>query len=117
MPPELEPWTVCILFRPPDAPDLPEEELDRLQEEHIAHLQRLRDEGFLAAGGPLTDDRPDESWRGFSIYRTGVEETRALTARDPLVLAGRLAPTIMTWLVPVGELPLRSQSAGSPPTA
>jgi len=39
--------------RPPDAPDLPEDELDRIQDAHLANQARLGDEGYLIAAGPF----------------------------------------------------------------
>ena len=93
---ELESYTFGLLRRPPDAPDLPEEELDELQRRHLDHLDDLRRRGVLAVAGPF-GDQPDESWRGFCLYRVGIEEARALAEQDPSVQAGRLAVDVMTW--------------------
>ncbi len=59
----------------------------------------------MAAAGPFADRR-DETLRGLCVYVTDIEETRRLAAQDPLALAGRLAPEIVTWLVPPGEVSL-----------
>jgi uncharacterized protein YciI len=97
-------FTLVLLRRPPDAPDLPEEELDALQEQHLAHLQAMRQRGALAAAGPFDDrTRRDESLRGLCIYTTDVDETRRLAAQDPAVIAGRMLPEVLSWLVPSGE--------------
>ena len=100
---ELEPYTVIVLRRPADAPDLPEAELDRLQDAHLAFMDGQRAAGTLLANGPF-DDRPDESWRGLCIYTVGFEEAQRIAAQDPLVVAGRLAVQPLTWLVPPGLL-------------
>jgi hypothetical protein len=95
---------LVILRRPPDAPDLPEEELDAIQTAHLAHLDGLRAQGSLLVSGPVTDG-PDKSLRGLSIMSLTVEETLAVTADDPAVKAHRLVAEVMTWLTPRGDLP------------
>jgi hypothetical protein len=42
--PDLEPHVIYLLRRAADAPELPEAELDALQERHVAYQQRLRAE-------------------------------------------------------------------------
>jgi uncharacterized protein YciI len=98
-------FTLVLLRRPADAPDLPEEELDAIQERHVAFLGSMRERGALAAAGPFADRR-DESLRGLCIYVTDAEETRRLAAEDPAVVAGRMAAEVVTWLVPPGEVRL-----------
>jgi uncharacterized protein YciI len=98
---DLETFTVVILRRPPDAPELPDEELDALQERHLAHLASLRERGVLLAAGPLRD-QPDEAMRGICFFAVGVDEARALMGQDPSVRAGRLAVDVMTWYTPRG---------------
>jgi uncharacterized protein len=101
--PELEPFALVLLRRPPGAPGLTDEEAAELQAGHLAFLQTLRDRGLLAASGPF-DDQPDESWRGLCLFRTGPEEARALLAGDPLVRRGRLVADALTWLVRRGDI-------------
>jgi uncharacterized protein YciI len=102
---EFDRYTLVFLVRAADAPDLPEEELDAIQERHIAYNHELQRSGEMACAGPF-DDRPDESWRGMCLYVTDIGDTRALAAQDPAVQAGRLEPRILTWLVPKGRLAL-----------
>lgn len=104
-PVHLEPHTFVILRRPDDAPELPQAELDLLQQGHLAHLSDLRDRGILLAAGPLAD-QPDESLRGFCIYATDRAETQRLADADPSVRAGRLVADVMTWRTLPGELVL-----------
>jgi uncharacterized protein YciI len=100
---DLESFTFVLLRRPADAPDLPEERLDELQEQHLANLAALGERGVLLLAGPF-DDQPDESLRGLCIFTTSVEETRALMAQDPSVAAGRLVADVMTWWTQRGSL-------------
>jgi uncharacterized protein YciI len=92
-----------LLRRPPDAPDLPEEELDRLQEQHLAHLAAMAEAGKLVSAGPFSE-QPDESLRGLCFYATSVEEARELAGLDPAVRAGRLAVDVMTWWTQKGTI-------------
>ncbi len=100
---ELESTTVVFLRRPRDAPRFADDELEALQAAHLAHLAAMKEAGHLLVAGPLTN-QPDESWRGICLYRTGLEETRALAESDPIVQAGRLAFDVFTWLTPGGAL-------------
>ena len=58
--------TLVLLVRPPDAPELSDEEADALQDAHLAFRADLRDKGFLLGGGPLVD-QDDERLRGISV--------------------------------------------------
>ena len=58
--------TLVLLVRPPDAPELTDEEADALQDEHLAFRADLRDQGYLIGGGPVVD-QDDERVRGVSI--------------------------------------------------
>jgi len=102
---ELESYTFVLLRRPPDAPDLPVDELERLQQQHLAYLGQMAERGAMVLSGPFAD-QPDESWRGFSLYVTSPDETRALVAQDPAVRAGRLAMDVFTWWTQKGALKL-----------
>jgi uncharacterized protein YciI len=100
---EFDRYTFVLLQRGPRAFDFDEDELDRLQAAHLAHLDAMRERGVLLAAGPF-EDQDDETKRGICIYRTGLEETRRLAEQDPSVQAGRMAIEAMTWLTPKGEL-------------
>jgi hypothetical protein len=100
---KMDAYTIVLLRRPPDAPQLSEAELDTLQAEHVAFNQRMRDQGHALVTGPFSG-QPDESLRGLNVFRTSVEETRRLMATDASVRAGRLAVDVFTWYVPDGTL-------------
>lgn len=90
MPEAMDEHTVILLVRPEGAPAFDEDELDRLQAAHLAHLRELARRGVLVANGPLSD-QTDERIRGISIYALPLEEALALARADPMVHAGRLA--------------------------
>ena len=96
-------YTLVLLRRPPDAPDMPEAELDALQARHLAYRAGLRREGVLVVNGPL-DEQSDPAMRGLSIFACDIEEARRLSGRDPSVQAGRLAYDVMEWWVAAGTL-------------
>lgn len=99
-----------LLRRGPRALEFSEDELDRLQRAHLAHLDEMRKRGVMLVGGPFRD-QPDETKRGMSLYRPGIEEARRLAEQDPSVQAGRMAVEVMTWLTPKGELAFPAHEA------
>lgn len=100
---ELESYSFVLLKRGPRALEFSDEELERLQEQHLAHLDAMQEQGALLVAGPFSD-QPDETMRGFCLYKTGLEETRRLAESDPSVQAGRMAVEVMTWWTKPGLL-------------
>ena len=96
-------YTVVVLRRPADAPDLPEEELAALQSKHLAHRAELGRQGLVVANGPF-DEQSDPSYRGMSVFTCDPAEAARLSDDDPLVVAGRLAYDVMEWWVRAGAL-------------
>ena len=107
--PELDSYVVVLLRRGPRASDFSDEELDDLQARHVAYMDRLRHEGVLLINGPFAN-QPDQTLRGFCVYRCPAEQARALAEADPSVEAGRLRTETFTWFVPKGTL-VRSQGS------
>jgi uncharacterized protein YciI len=107
-------YTLVLLRRPADAPDMPDEELDALQARHLAYRAELRRQGVLVANGPL-GEQSDISLRGLSIFACDPGEARRLTDGDPSVQAGRLAYDVMEWWVAADTLafPEASRPVGS----
>jgi uncharacterized protein len=95
--------TLVLLVRPPDAPELTEDEANELQDAHLAFRADLRDQGYLIGGGPLLN-QDDERLRGISVMATDPATARELSNADPAVRAGRLAVQVMTWMVPAGNI-------------
>ncbi len=81
-------------------------ELDRLQAAHLAHIQKMREAGYLLAAGPCADDG---NLRGVLIMSVAsIETAEQLVLADPSVLAGRLRPELHPWLVPAGSLDIQA---------
>lgn len=96
-------YTLVLLRRPAEAPDLPEVELDALQARHLAYRAGLRREGPLVVNGPL-GEQSDTAMRGLSIFACDLAEARRLSDADPSVQAGRLTYDVMEWWVAAGTL-------------
>lgn len=103
IPDEFNVYTLVILRRPVDAPDLPEAELDALQSQHLAYRAGLRDRGLIVANGPFLE-QSDESLRGMSIFTCDLAEAARLNELDPMVIAGRLAYEVMEWWIAADTL-------------
>ena len=103
-PMEFDSFILVLLVRPPNAPDLPKAELDKLQEGHMANMKRMADEGKLFKAGP-TEDFSGRNVRGIFILKTdSLDQAKEWVATDPSVKAGRLAPEFMKWSVQKGSL-------------
>ena len=105
--------TLVLLVRPPDAPELTDEEAAELQDRHLAFRADLRDRGVLVGGGPLVE-QDDERLRSIAIMVCDPETARRLRNEDPAVRAGRLAVEVMTWMVPAGNV--RFEHVPAPPS-
>ena len=101
---DLETFELVLLRRPAEPRQYPDDVLERIQREHLAYHDRLREAGDVVTNGPVMD-QPDESLRGLTFYRTGsLERSRELAEADPAVLAGRLTVEIMTWYCQPGTM-------------
>ena len=96
-------YTLVLLRRPADAPEMPDDELDALQARHLAYRAELRRQGVLAVNGPL-GEQSYISMRGFSIFACSLDEAARLSDADPSVQAGRLSYDLMEWWVAAGTL-------------
>lgn len=106
-------YTVVILRRPADAPELADDELEALQARHLAYRAELAREGVLVANGPF-DRQSDPSYRGMSIFACEPAHAARLSEGDPSVVAGRLTYDVMEWWVRAGSLafPLTERAVG-----
>jgi uncharacterized protein YciI len=96
-------FTVVLLRRPADAPDIPDEDLDALQARHLAYRAELRRQGLLVVNGPL-GEQSDVSLRGLSIFACDPDQARRMSDADPSVQAGRLTYDVMEWWVAADTL-------------
>jgi uncharacterized protein len=97
IPEAFESHTIIFLMRGPKAASFTDEELDRLQDEHLAYLRDLQRRGLILANGPL-DEQTDDRMRGISIYGVPLDEALTLANDDPMVRAGRLAILGARWM-------------------
>ena len=100
---ELDAYTFVLLRRGPRVDGYSDQELEEIQAAHLAFHDRMREEGHMLLSGPFRDQE-DETKRGISLYRTGLEETRRLIEGDPAIRAGRMSAEVMTWLTRKGAL-------------
>ena len=96
-------YTLVLLRRPPNAPQLSDADLDALQSRHLAYRADLRRQGVLVVNGPL-GEQTDVTLRGLSIFACGLDEAARLNDGDPSVQAGRLSYDLMEWWVAAGTL-------------
>ena len=106
-------YTVVVLRRPAQAPDMSEDELDALQARHLAYRAELGRQGVLVVNGPF-GAQSDPAYRGMSVFACNPEEAARLSDGDPSVAAGRLTYDVMEWWVRVGALgfPLADRPVG-----
>jgi len=101
---EFDTFILVLLVRPPNAPDIAKPELDQLQEQHLANIRRLHDEGKLLKAGP-TEDQSGRNVRGIFILTTdSVDKAREWVGSDPLIKRGRLVAEYLKWYVEKGSL-------------
>jgi uncharacterized protein YciI len=103
IPAEFDVYTLVLLRRPANAPEMPEDELNALQSRHLAYRAKLRRDGVLVANGPL-GEQSDPALRGLSIMSCDLDEARRLSDLDPSVQAGRLTYEVFEWWVAAGTL-------------
>lgn len=101
IPESFDEHTIIFLLRPDDPPTLSEEQLDRLQVEHLAYLRDLQRRGVLIANGPLAE-QTDQHLRGISIYGVPLADALELANADPMVRAGRLRIDGARWSAATG---------------
>jgi uncharacterized protein YciI len=91
-------YTLVLLRRAADAPEMTDTETDALQAQHLAYRAQLRRDGVIVANGPL-GEQSDVRMRGLSIFACDIDEAKRLSDGDPSVQAGRLAYDVMEWWV------------------
>ena len=75
-----------------------DEEAQKIQSEHLAHINSLFEAGKLKLAGPFLDN---SEMRGIMILDvSSEEEAREITGNDPAVIAGSLTAVIKPWYGP-----------------
>jgi uncharacterized protein YciI len=103
-------YTMVLLRRAPNAPEISDPDLDALQARHLAYRAELRRRGVLVVNGPL-GEQSDVSMRGLSIFACSLEEAARLSDGDPSVQAGRLVYDVFEWWVAAGSLAIPNATA------
>jgi uncharacterized protein YciI len=63
---------------------------------HFANINRLAEQGKLVLAGPFSDD--PQQWRGLYIFAVSdIDEARALTATDPVIVNGEMVAEYHRW--------------------
>lgn len=77
-------------------------EIAQVQAAHLAHLNKLFEDGKSCIAGPFGDDG---DIRGIVIYNTAtLEEAYSLANADPAVKAGRLSVEVHPWWAAKGAV-------------
>ncbi len=70
-------------------------EVQKIQEGHMANINKMAQAGKLFAAGPILDNG---ALRGIFIFRAAsIDEAKALAAEDPAIKAERLKLEILPW--------------------
>ncbi|PTX44942.1 uncharacterized protein YciI [Christiangramia gaetbulicola] len=70
-------------------------EAAELQKRHLAHLERMANEGYTSLTGPMGDNG---DIRGIVVFNTATQkEADSLANLDPMVKAGRLVVEVHPW--------------------
>jgi len=104
-PTEFDTYIIGFLNRGPRAAEFSGEALALLQEQHLAHLAKLHQDGFALAAGPFEVPAAYEK-RGIIIFRgdLSLEQVETLAKRDPSVRAGRIQVEVLRWYTAKGAM-------------
>jgi uncharacterized protein YciI len=63
---------------------------------HFANMARLAEQGKLVLAGPFSDD--PQQWRGLFVFAVAdIDEAKALTATDPVIIHGEMVAEYHRW--------------------
>jgi uncharacterized protein YciI len=92
---EMTTYYVGLLYRGPKWTPEHTPEIEKLQQAHLANIQKMGASGKLLLAGPFTDNG---DLRGIFVFRVAsVEEAKNLAETDPAVQAGRLRIELHPW--------------------
>lgn len=90
-----------VFLKPGPNRDQSKEEAAKIQEEHLAHMNRLAEEKKICMAGPFDSDGSISGMVIYSVYSK--EEAIRLTQADPAVKAGRLIVEIHPFWAAMGS--------------
>jgi uncharacterized protein len=93
-------YVLGLLRRGSNPPSMSAKAENRLQEAHLAHLRRLKEQGDLIIYGPIEGS---SDLRGILVFRTeSLDRARDLMRNDPWVIRGVLVLDLFSWFAPAG---------------
>lgn len=96
---DLDTYQLGFLRKGPNSGTGTKEEVEKIQEGHMANIGKMAQSGKLVAAGPMMDNG---DLRGLFLFKATMEEAKAMAAEDPAIKAGRLRMDIFTWMAPKG---------------
>lgn len=91
----MRPYVLVVLKTGPTRVEDPEKR-KAMFAGHFANMERLSKAGKLVLAGPFTEDK--DGWRGLFVFAVAdVEEARALTATDPVIVNGEMVAEFHRW--------------------
>jgi uncharacterized protein YciI len=92
---KLKQYYFVMLVKGPHRDDIDSLSLVKIQEGHMANINKMAESGKLQIAGPFGDDG---NWRGIFIFDVATEEeVKELLKDDPAIQSGRLAYEIHPW--------------------
>jgi uncharacterized protein len=99
--PKLKQYYFVMLVKGPHRDDIDSLSLAKIQEGHMANINKMAESGKLQIAGPFGDDG---NWRGIFIFDVATEEeVIELLKGDPAIQSGRLAYEIHPWWTLPGD--------------
>ena len=93
--PILKQYYFVMLVKGPHRDDIDSLSLAKIQEGHMANINKMAESGKLQIAGPFGDDG---NWRGIFIFDVATEEeVKELLKDDPAIQSGRLDYEIHPW--------------------
>ena len=87
---------VLVILKTGPTPVPKGEQRDAMFAGHFANIGRLAEAGKLVVAGPFAKN--EEGWRGLYLFAVdSVEEARALTATDPVIVKGEMVAEFHPW--------------------
>lgn len=74
----------------------------QIQQGHMAHINRLYEEGKISLAGPFENGG---DWRGILVFNTpDIEQAKTWASTDPAIVAGRLVCECTNWWAARGSM-------------